>query len=288
MCYESSDSFSITDKRRQGFTPDELTRLKNHLIRVAQAEHLEKGFNCLIETGLIESHIGLGSNTIIYLSCIEALLIINNRNYSQDTVIELSGRGGTSGIGINTYFNGGFIFDAGIKNFGRETFSPSSLFVESPRPRPLLMKSHPLPKWDLGICLPPIMHKTEEEEASFFKKNCPISKESAEHILYEAIYGVSAALIENDFQVFCQSINAIQHTRWKQLERDLYDSELDEIEAIIKSSGAKSVGMSSLGPMLYFFGDNIDGIVENVKHIIPQCTCFKTSFNNSARIVEND
>lgn len=288
MCYEPSDSISITDKRRQGFALDELTRLKNHLIRVSHAEHLETGFNCLIENGIIESHVGLGSNTIIYLSCIEALLIINNRHYSQETVIELSGRGGTSGIGINTYFKGGFIFDAGIKNYGREPFSPSSLFVDSPRPKPLLMKYLPLPSWDLGICIPPIKHKTEEEETLFFKINCPISKESAEHILYEAIYGVSAALIENDFNVFCQSINALQLTKWKQLERDLYGGGLNEVEERIKTSGAKSVGMSSLGPMLYFFGDNIDGIVENVKRSIPQCACFKTSFNNSARIVEND
>ena len=288
MSYEPSDSISINDRRSQGFTSVELTRLKNHLIQVTFTEHFDIGFSCVIENGLISSHIGLGSSTLIYLSCIEALFIINNRNYAQETIIELSGRGGTSGIGINTYFKGGFIFDVGIKNLGNGLLSPSSTFIDSSRPKPLLMNHFQLPSWDLGICIPQIEHKTEEDEKLFFENYCPIGKKSVEQILYEAVYGVSASLIENDYYVFCQSINTIQHTRWKQLERDLYGSELRAVEEVIEAAGANCVGMSSFGPMLYFFGGNLYSIVEIVKHNIPHCTCFISSFNNSARILEYD
>ena len=142
--------------------------------------------------------------------------------------------------------------------------------------------------WDIGIFIPSFVPKTEYEEMVFFNKNCPINQEAVEPILYEAVYGVTSALIEEDFEVFCKSIDAIQRTKWKSLERNLYGEKLLEAEAIIKEAGAKCVGMSSLGPMLYFFGENVDDIVERVKIFLPQCVCFKTIFNNSSRLIEDD
>ena len=72
------------------------------------------------------------------------------------------------------------------------------------------------------------------------------------------------------------------------LERDLYGKELFAIESIIRTAGAKCVGMSSLGPMLYFFGDDIGRVIKKVQTEAPQCVCLKTSFNNSSRIVIHD
>ena len=60
------------------------------------------------------------------------------------------------------------------------------------------------------------------------------------------------------------------------------------IESIIKKAGAKCVGMSSLGPLLYFFGEDIDSIVNRVNADLAGGKCFKTSFNNSGRILEYD
>ena len=94
--------------------------------------------------------------------------------------------------------------------------------------------------------------------------------------------------MESDFDVFCKSIDSIQYTKWKSLERNLYGKELMTAESIIRNAGAKCVGMSSLGPLLYFFGDDIDVIVANVKAEMPYCVCFKSSFNNSDRIIEHD
>jgi len=159
---------------------------------------------------------------MIYLACVEALFILNQRDYSDKNVIALSGRGGTSGIGINTYFKGGYVFDTGIKNHEQRTLAPSSTFISSGCQQPLLIKSIELPLWDLGICIPQIVPKTEEEEKRFFQTNCPIEKSDVEKILYEVVYGVTSSLLENDFKAFCESINAIQQTKWKSLERNLY------------------------------------------------------------------
>ena len=286
--FEPAGEISVLDKRSQGFSKNELTRLDNHLNKVMKDEHLAEGFHCVIEDSQIHSHFGFGTSTMVYLSCVEALLIINKREYTNDDVVNLSGRGGTSGIGINTYFKGGFVFDTGVTNNAVRDLAPSSCFKGGDYRKPLIFKNISLPGWEMGICIPPILNKTEDEEKVFFDKNCPIGQEAVENILYESVYGISSSLLENDFNTFCKSVDSIQETKWKSLERDLYGDELKMIESIIKKAGAKCVGMSSLGPLLYFFGEDIDSIVYRVNADLAGGKCFKTSFNNSGRILEYD
>lgn len=288
MSFEESDTICIIDKRQYGFLEEELNRLKSHITQVSRKKNFRKVFICVINESIIQSHVGFGSNSMIYLACVEALFILNQRDYSEKDVIALSGRGGTSGIGVNTYFRGGFIFDTGVANHGLRTHAPSSDLIFREHQTPLLMNSVLLPLWDLGICIPQICTKTEEEERLFFQKNCPIAKSDVEKILYEAVYGVTSSLLENNLKAFCESINSIQQTRWKSLERNLYGETILEIENTIRKNGAWCVGMSSLGPLLYFFGDEIENVVEGVCNEMPQCVCFKTSFNNFGRIIEND
>lgn len=286
--FEPTGEISVLDKRSQGFSKNELTRLDNHLNKVMKDEHLAEGFHCVIEDCQIHSHFGFGTSTMVYLSCVEALLIINKREYTNDDVVNLSGRGGTSGIGINTYFKGGFVFDTGVTNNTVRDLAPSSCFGGGDCRKPLIFKNISLPGWEFGICIPPIQNKTEEEEKAFFDKNCPIGQEAIEKILYESVYGISSSLLEKDFNTFCKSVDSIQKTKWKSLERYLYGDELKMIESLLRKAGARCVGMSSLGPLLYFFGDDIDGIVDKINTDLSGGQCFKTSFNNSSRILEYD
>ena len=288
MRFEPDEEICVLDKRNYGFSKDELVRLKNHLNKVMKDEHLLEGFHCFIEDSPIHSHFGFGTSTMVYLSCIEALLIINKRKYTNDDVVNLSGRGGTSGIGISAYFKGGFIFDTGVTNNTVRELAPSSCFKNGDYRKPLIFKNISLPGWELGICIPPILNKTEDEEKTFFKYNCPIGQEAVEDILYESVYGISSSLLEEDFNTFCKSVDSIQETKWKSLERNLYGDELKMVESVIRKSGAKCVGMSSLGPLLYFFGDDIDDIVNRVNADLTVGKCYKVSFNNSGRILEYD
>lgn len=288
MSFEPAKNIVIIDNRNHGFSKEELERLNNHLRDVVNKEQFNIGYSCIIHNGVIQSHVGLGSNSMIYLSCVEALYVLNKREYEENTIVAMSGRGGTSGIGINTYFKGGFVFDTGIANHGHRILAPSSVFVSEHNSMPLLFKELRLPKWDVGICIPPVAPKTEFEEISFFQKNSPLDRRSIEPILYEAVYGVTSALVEEDYDAFCKSIDAIQQTKWKSLERSLYGEDLSKIETIIRNAGARCIGMSSLGPMLYFFGENVDGIVDMINNEIPNGICLKTTLNNSSRIIEDD
>ncbi|MDU1889157.1 MAG: hypothetical protein E6767_00585 [Dysgonomonas sp.] len=284
--YEKSNNIEIFDERELMFTKQEKDRLYNVLIETTKKLSLKNKIRCIIK-GYALPHYGLGSNTAIYMSCIEALLILNEVKYNQNDIVAYSKRGGTSGIGINTYFEGGFIFDVGIKS-NEQSLNPSSIADRNGK-TPLVIHKCKLPDWEIGICIPKyIQNKSEQEEVDFFKTYCPIEKKSIESILYEAVYGVTSSILENDYDVFCQSINTIQSTQWKYLERLLYGETLIELEQKIKILGADCVGMSSLGPTLFFTGNNISAITEKISHETPEIICYCTSFNNKGRIINHD
>jgi len=283
---EESKNIEIIDERELGFTELEKIRLQHVLEKSINRLGLKRRIQCVIQSNVFP-HYGLGSNTAIYMSCIEALFLINDIKYSREDIVASSKRGGTSGIGINTYFEGGFIFDVGIKD-NDKLFTPSSIADRNGK-TPLVIHKCKLPDWKMGICIPKyIQNKTEQEEIEFFKTHCPIEKSSIENVLYEAVYGITSSIIESDYDVFCKSVNTIQLAKWNYLQRLLYGKALIELEQKIMSFGADCVGMSSLGPMLFFTGNDINRIIENVVSSFPEAICYNTSFNNKGRIIGYD
>lgn len=283
--FEESDCFSINDLRQIIFTTNEANKLIQKLNNIKKCYSFEKAMTCSISGGALP-HYGFGSNSAIYLSCVEALFLLNDAEYDFETITIASGRGGTSGIGVNTYFNGGFVFDVGIKN-ENTALRPSSQGQRETYP--LILHKCKAPEWRLGICIPlHIEPKSEQEEVSFFNKYCPIEITFVKEILYEAVYGVTSAIAEDDKDIFCKSINRLQKTKWKNLERQLYDTQLITLESEIISLGALSVGMSSLGPMLFFLGEDIEDIPSRLKDKFTNIICFTTTINNEPRIIIND
>jgi beta-ribofuranosylaminobenzene 5'-phosphate synthase len=284
--FKESDIIEIIDERILKLDETEKTKLLQVLYNAQKEYFLKKSIKIVI-TGNGLPHYGLGSNTAIYLSSIEALMLINNKRYDSKTIKRLSTRGGTSGIGINTYFEGGFVLDIGIKN-NNESLKPSSIAIRNGL-LPLVIHNCKSPDWKIGICIPKfIKNKSEKEEIDFFESNCPINKSSVEKILYESLFGITSAIIENDYSVFCKSINEIQSMQWKKLERTQYNSKLENLERTIFDLGADCVGMSSLGPTLFFLSENIENIILNLSKIYPETICYFSSLNNQGRIISYD
>jgi beta-ribofuranosylaminobenzene 5'-phosphate synthase len=102
------------------------------------------------------------------------------------------------------------------------------------------------------------------------------------------IYGVLASVMEGDRAVFEEGVKNIQHSRWKNAERSLYGNELLKVERHIYEAGATAVGMSSLGPSLYFLGNEIDTIVKLAKQKMPQSKFFVADVNNTGRSIHYD
>lgn len=279
--FKLSKEFQILDSRLFGFSEEEKNRLILKLNNLKNEYRFNNSFECLI-SGSSLTHFGFGTSTATYLSCIEALFILNNKEYDEYLIKKISSRGGTSGIGINTYFNGGLIFDVGVINNNAE-LKPSSSYKEVNLP--LVVKHLEMPNWEIGILLPLVIkNKTEGEEKDFFKKVCPIEQTNVEKILYEVVYGVLSSVIENNYKCFSNSINNIQLTCWKNEERRLYGNKLNEIEELLKQNGALGIGMSSLGPGIFFTSntfDNFNSVFENQDFLT-----YKTRTNNESRIIE--
>ena len=74
---------------------------------------------------VLPQHVGLGSKTATILGTLKALDLFLNAQLDCRTLQELSGRGGTSGVGINTFFTGGFVVDCGHPAAKGRKFAPS-------------------------------------------------------------------------------------------------------------------------------------------------------------------
>lgn len=66
-------------------------------------------------------HLGLGSKTSLVLACLRAADELQPKSSGRAALQRASGRGGTSGIGVNGFFTGGFLLDAGTRRRTRLT-----------------------------------------------------------------------------------------------------------------------------------------------------------------------
>jgi len=280
---EASESLCILDERKYGLNYQAKERLDCTLKSVMEKYGLKESVSINI-LGDADSHHSFGTGTAIRLACLEALMLINNQPVPEDELIRLSGRGGTSGIGIHTYFQGGLVLDLGCKNDGRAHI-PSSQ-AKGELPTPLLFQQVAMPEWEIGICIPSqIKVLTEEEEKAFFIKTCPIPEAEAHKAMYYAVAGVYTAVQEHDKQVFEASIRALQECAWKKAERQIHGEALFELESQLYEMGATAVGMSSLGPSLFFFSDDMDAAIEKMQKALPSCEFIKTKPVNSGRVI---
>lgn len=280
--FSLSEDFAIYDNRKTPLNMEEQAKLRNHLNALRQKYGCKNAFECTIE-GEIIPHCGFGSSTMLYLSATEALLTLNNIMYDREKLVIESGRGGTSGIGVNTYFEGGFICDIGVKNMhDQSTITPSSITHNSTKP--LVLYRHDMPQWKMGICISKrIQTLSEVQEVSFFNEVNSIGQSEINEILYHAVYGIVASIEESDQETFNQAIKNIQGTQWKLLERSNYGSEIANVEQILYQNGAKSVGMSSMGPLLFFTGDNVNEIIQRVNEYNSDMECYAIMPNNLSR-----
>lgn len=248
----SANAFEVMDRRSKPMNGQELVRLRDQLTSIREDLGLSSAATFEIAGDLL-THYGMGSGTAIRLACIEALLEVNRRVVGKEELIRLSGRGGTSGVGIETYFNGGFAMDLGVKAGQSDHFTPSS--VAGADVLPLQLHRQSFPEWPVGLCLPrKCKPKTQEEEIEFFRQVTPLPTAKSFEAAYVAVFQVLASLVEQDYHSFCNAITAMQFTEWKRLERAEYAPDVDNADRALRELGVDCVGMSSLGPMLYFFG----------------------------------
>ncbi|TAN70164.1 MAG: beta-ribofuranosylaminobenzene 5'-phosphate synthase [Methylobacter sp.] len=279
LTFSSSVDFSIDDQRTNPLGCDELERL----VTLLKTEQKRRGFPVAVDVvinGNMRPHFGFGSGSAISLACLEALHRLNGSMPSPSELVAASGRGGTSGVGIHSYFSGGCVFDLG-RTSDNSAHAPSHHATAS---RPLLLDQLPMPDWEIGICIPlSVRHKSQADERAFFERTCPLPAEAVYETLYHSLFGLYAAIREVDKTTFCNALRAVQTCAWKKAEWLEYGSSLMDIEQALYTGGAEAVGMSSLGPSLFFLATNVTELINQMRLVHPDCEWILTCPANHGR-----
>ena len=115
----------------------------------------------------LPDHVGLGSGTQAALSAAAAVNEIYGLGKSVRELAVAVGRGGTSGIGVAAFENGGFILDGGHKFKDKGAFSPSA--ASHVPPGPVLFRRN-FPDWPIVLVIPNSKGAHDAEEVDIFKK----------------------------------------------------------------------------------------------------------------------
>ena len=207
-------------------------------------------------------HSGLGSASQTLVGAGIAICALHGFRPSAAEIAGLVGRGGTSGIGIGAIEQGGFILDGGHRfrrgEGSKSGFSPSSASVGVPPP-PLLAR-YEFPPWDILIVIPRGEGASGNRERDLFKEACPVPAADVEKMCRILLSQMLPAVVEADLPTFGAAMEAYQRYGFKVIEAETQSPLISECAEFLRSSGGFGVGMSSWGPTLYAFGDDLSSL----------------------------
>ncbi len=212
-------------------------------------------------------HSGLGSASQSLVGAGMAICALYGLCPSPVEIAGLVGRGGTSGIGIAAIQHGGFILDGGHR-FGRgegskSGYSPSSASVGVPPP-PLLAR-YEFPSWDVLIVIPQGEGASGDRERDLFEEACPVPARDVEKMCRILLTQMLPAVLESDLETFGLAMEAYQGLGFKVFEAETQGPLVAECVDFLRSNGGKGVGMSSWGPTLFAFGEDLSALRDRAK-----------------------
>jgi beta-ribofuranosylaminobenzene 5'-phosphate synthase len=195
-------------------------------------------------------HIGLGSKTALVLGALKAIDLACDLGLAQHDLQVLSRRGGTSGIGINTFFAGGFVIDGGHTSRGYGGFLPSRF-----RHRfdiPPVIHSNSIPEnWRFHLLLPAGNYVHGAQEYDFFKKNTPIPAQETFQTIALAYHGLAPAIATNDLRLLRETLTSLHRIGFKRRELKGQTTSVNIAVRKLRQRNDCAVGLSSMGPLVY-------------------------------------
>jgi beta-ribofuranosylaminobenzene 5'-phosphate synthase len=246
-----------------------------------------KGFSVSVKRR-IPAHVGLGSETQLRLSVAAALHEFFGRKWNIEKLARMVHRGGTSGIGVGAFRNGGFILDGG-HYFGcgqeKDSFLPSRASKAMPAP---IIASLPFPNWDIVLAIPDAgKGLSGESEKAFFEMHCPIPEREVEKISRIVLAQMLPAVVLHDIRMFGTGIDAVKRLGFKSREIEIQPDVVHNLIHDFEKVGY-GVSVSSFGPTVFAFSDNREK-TEEMKKIFHQNykgTFIKTKAQNRGAKIE--
>jgi beta-ribofuranosylaminobenzene 5'-phosphate synthase len=195
-------------------------------------------------------HAGFGSKTAVLLGVCTACNSLLGGPLSQEQLQTASGRGGTSGLGVNLFFHGGFLVDLGHPSRGNVPFVPSS--AQCPVSVPPVSVRLPFPEeWSVHLLRPFGKQYFGSQESEFFAEHTPIPPVDALEILAAVYHGVVPAIRSHDLNLLKDVLSEIHARGFKHKEVAGQPLCVAEVIEALKDHKEVAVGMSSMGPLVY-------------------------------------
>jgi beta-ribofuranosylaminobenzene 5'-phosphate synthase len=196
-------------------------------------------------------HLGLGSKTALLLGVLQAVNDSFGLRLPPAEIQILSGRGGTSGIGINSFFSGGFIIDGGHPQDGSNVFGPSSRQAGFPIPQ--IMFRSPIPRdWRFHLCdVSDGLRRFGADEAEFFRANTPVPSTDVLKLIAVAYHTLAPAVRDGDLLLLRAGISRVSELGFKKREIGTQSESVRTLMVALQAFPACAVGMSSMGPLVY-------------------------------------
>jgi len=246
----------------------------------------------------IPSHVGLGSGTQLSLGMAQAICTLHGLDLTHQEMAFLVERGGTSGIGVTAFSQGGFIVDGGHEfsegefcEGKKNAFLPSSA-SRGIKPPPIIAR-YDFPDWDILATIPNCKHISGEDEVRLFQTLCPMPLDDVRMISHITLLKLLPAVVQHDIASFGEAIGLIQNIGWKKVEIDKQDGIVRQAMAFLREKGGYGVGLSSWGPAIYCFGENLTELKKITDDFLaknnPGGYCFLTRANNfGAAVIDDD
>jgi beta-ribofuranosylaminobenzene 5'-phosphate synthase len=202
----------------------------------------------------LPSHMGLGSTTATILAILQSIAIVNRWPVTAAQLIDLSGRGRTSAVGCNTFFDGGLVADAGQPGHPTSTYLPS-LQPKGRGPSLRLGRWRMSPQWVVSLIMcTNVPSVPPADEADFFAAAAPTDPLETPDQLACVYHGLIPAAIEEDLDCFASSLRHFQSRGFKARE---IGAQPDVVQATLRRLWADdfAAGLSSLGPALFVISE---------------------------------
>jgi len=203
-------------------------------------------------------HVGLGTKTALLLGVLKGLDCIANSQLDNITLQRLSGRGGTSGVGLNAFFVGGFVADLGQQaDCTTGTHAPSS--AAEPRDLPPIGCKLNIPtSWNFHLILPGETRFSGPQEVAFFKAATPLPKPEVFETIATMYHGIVPAVLEGQLLQLRQSLIRLHQIGFKARELSAQSDLVRRSYKALQCIPNCAVGLSSIGPLLYVVADESD------------------------------
>ncbi len=224
---------------------------------------------CLRIVSTPPPHVGLGSTTQLLLSSAKALTLLNGVNMNAFELAEMVGRGGTSGIGVRVFEEGGFVIDFGhaLELKGRPLPSGASLTTPPPSIRLRFPES-----WRVIMVFPEEGGPYDEKkEVNVFLEKTPLEPTECDRVSRIVLMMLIPSIITEDLDLFGKAVDALQSVGFKKIENDIQGLEVKEVMRVVKSV-VGFAGLSSMGPLVYTVveSDKVRMVKSKIERMVPE------------------